>query len=90
MPRKISKPVLDAAKAAAEPMKQPVDREMCFFHESGARPTVGNDGYKDCALMTQENYCFGCQQFICSNHEMGTGAFGSHDPTAHLGDNEDE
>lgn len=34
-----------------------------------------------------ESWCFGCGYYICEAHEAGsTGAFGSHEPTAHLGD----
>ena len=46
------------------------------------------NGATDCAVLGpgDEDFCHGCRQYVCSNHEGGTGVFGSHDVRAHLGE----
>lgn len=55
----------------------------CYFL---GRKAEGRDGTQRCTkVITEGDYCFGCQQFICGNHDRNPDTVaGGHRPEDHL------
>jgi len=66
-----------------KPMPAP-DGSVCYFDKANGRPTEGFDNTSRCTPLTADDYCYGCEQFICSNHSIDCDSGGhGHDPAEH-------
>jgi hypothetical protein len=55
----------------------------CFFL---GRKVEGKDGATRCTkVITESDYCHGCEKYVCDNHTRDAGSLGPHHaPEAHL------
>lgn len=76
---------LEAERAGAEldAMRQRAQKERRCALAGEKCP----NGAPACAPLGpgEEDLCYGCRSYVCSNHEAGLGMFGGHEVTAHLG-----
>lgn len=64
-------------------MSENTSDNSCFFFSKGKEGFDRTSRCTNGGKCTEENFCYGCKQFICENHDI-SGPFGSHSPEEHL------